>query len=154
MFKWQRSNHSIWSLLVCKTTCITRKDRDQYKSTVASLVRICCLVTCHTRRMNPKDKLSFDGSYWCRFKRENSWYENQQVVWWRIRKPSSSACYFRLEFCKHCQWKREIKVVEYCSKEGKIFASVPQLRDAIRINADVFKNLKNCFVISMECQMK
>ena len=32
--------------------------------------------------------------------------------------------------------------------------SVSQLGDIRRVNADVFKKLKNCFVISMKRQMK
>ena len=50
--------------------------------------------------------------------------------------------------------KGKAKWLSTAQKKEKCLQSVSQLGDTIRISADVFQKMKNCFVISMECQMK
>ena len=50
--------------------------------------------------------------------------------------------------------KGKAKWLSTVQKKEKCLQSVSQLGDTIRISADGFQKLKNCFVISMECQMK
>ena len=50
--------------------------------------------------------------------------------------------------------KGKAKLLSTVQKNEKYLQSVSQLEDAIRTKADLFQKLKNCFVISMECQIK
>ena len=68
------------------------------------------------------------------------------MVGWRIISGSDSVSIVN--------GKGKVKSLSTVQKKEKYLQSVSQLGDPIRINADVFQQLKICFVISMECQMK
>ena len=68
------------------------------------------------------------------------------MVGWRIISGSDSVCVVN--------GKVKAKSLSTVQKKEKYLQIVYQLGDTIRINGDVFQQLKICFVISMECQIK
>ena len=92
-----------------------------------------------------KDKLSFNGSYWCWFKRENSWCGNHK---WSDSVLESLPVLHAIWGCNSVSavnGKVKEKWLSTVQKKEENLRSVSQPGDTIRINIDVFQKIEKLF---------